>query len=87
MSSLVQSVNIFPYNWSVWLKLTDLLDGEEEVSIAVRLSASSMLRSFPFTIASRRALRIAEELYDQVLSYQFHARGSPRARGPSYKHR
>lgn len=35
MSSLVQSINIFPYNWSAWLKLTDLLDGEEEVSVTL----------------------------------------------------
>lgn len=28
---LVESVKKYDFNWSAWLKLTELLDGEEEV--------------------------------------------------------
>lgn len=29
--ALVESARGFPYNWSLWTKLAELLDGEEEV--------------------------------------------------------
>lgn len=34
ITSLVQSVSLFPYNWSAWLKIVELLDGEDEVRIS-----------------------------------------------------